>query len=55
MTQALGYAVYRAKSEGREIDADLSASLTAALASHEAEVASLEQKLGEKPETRKAD
>ena len=53
--QALGYAVYRAKSEGREIDADLSASLTAALASHEAEVASLEQKLGEKPETRKAD
>lgn len=53
--QALGYAVYRAKSEGREIDADLYASLTATLASHEAEVTSLEQKLGDKPETRNAD
>ena len=53
--QALGYAVYRAKIEGREIDADLYTSLTATLASHEAEAASLEQKLGEKPETRNAD
>jgi hypothetical protein len=53
--QALGYAVYRAKIEGREIDADLYASLTATLASHEAEVASLEQKLGDKPETRNAE
>jgi hypothetical protein len=52
--QALGYAVYRAKVDGREIDADLYASLTATLASHEAEVASLEQKLGETPETRSA-
>lgn len=53
--QALGYAVYRATIEGREIDADLYASLTATLTSHEAEVASLEQRLGDKPETRNAD
>ena len=45
--QALGYAVYRARVEGREIDADLYASLSATLASHEAEVTSLEAKLGE--------
>ena len=43
--QALGYAVHRAKAEGREIDADLYASLTATLSAHEAEVASLEGKL----------
>ena len=53
--QALGYAVYRAKVDGREIDADLYASLTATLAAHEAEVASLEQKLGEQSETRNVD
>ena len=34
--QALGYAVYRAKVDGREIDADLYASLTATLSAHEA-------------------
>ena len=45
--QTLGYAVYRARVEGREIDADLYASLSATLASHEAEVSSLEAKLGE--------
>ena len=45
--QALGYAVYRARVEGREIDVDLYASLSATLAAHEAEVASLEAKLGE--------
>ena len=45
--QALGYALYRAKHEGREIDADLLASLTATLSAHEAEVASLEGKLAE--------
>ena len=45
--QALGYAVYRARVEGREIDSDLYASLSATLASHEAEVTSLEAKLGE--------
>ncbi|HJU68063.1 MAG TPA: hypothetical protein VJ650_07405 [Gemmatimonadaceae bacterium] len=45
--QALGYAVYRANLEGRNIDADLLASLTATLSAHEAEVASLEAKLVE--------
>lgn len=53
--QALGYAVYRAKVEGREMDADLHASLTAALAAHEAEVASLEAKLVEERGSRNAD
>jgi hypothetical protein len=45
--QALGYAVYRARVEGREIEAELYASLSATLAAHEAEAASLEVKLGE--------
>src|SRR5688500_20362067 len=45
--QALGYAMYRAKVEGREIDADLYASLTATLSAQEAEVTSLEAKLTE--------
>ena len=51
--QALGYAVFRARTEGREIDADLYASLSATLTAHEAEVASLEAKLAaaEKPAT----
>jgi hypothetical protein len=52
--QALGYAVYRAKVGGREIEPDLYASLSATLAAHEAEVASLEAKLGEPAETRGA-
>jgi hypothetical protein len=43
--QALGYAVYRARQEGREIDPELYTSLSATLASHEAEVAALEAKL----------
>ena len=45
--QALGYAVYRARVEGREIDGDLYASLSATLTAHEAEVTSLEAKLSE--------
>ena len=45
--QALGYAVYRARVEGRELDTELYASLSATLSSHEAEVASLEAKLRE--------
>ena len=51
--QALGYAVFRARTEGREIEAELYASLSATLAAHEAEVASLEAKLSEaeKPAT----
>jgi hypothetical protein len=45
--QALGYAIYRARLEGREIEADLSASLNATLAAHEAEIASLEARLSD--------
>lgn len=46
--QALGYAVYRARQEGREIDPELYTSLSATLTSHEAEVAALEAKLNER-------
>lgn len=45
--QALGYAVYRARQEGREIDPELYTSLSATLTSHESEVAALEAKLNE--------
>ena len=45
--QALGYAVYRARTEGRDIEGDLYASLSATLAAHEAEVTALEAKLRE--------
>jgi hypothetical protein len=45
--QALGYAVYRARLEGREVESELDASLSATLAAHEAEIASLEAKLSE--------
>lgn len=53
--QALGYALYHARLDGREIEADLYASLSATLAAHEAEVASLEGKLAEGRETRNAE
>ena len=43
--QALGYAVYRAKQSGGELDAETYARLTATLATHEAEAARLEQQL----------
>ena len=42
--QALGYAVYRARAEGREIEPELYTSLSATLAAHEAELATLEGK-----------
>lgn len=42
--QALGYAVYRARQKGGEIDADSYARLSSTLASHEAEAARLEDK-----------
>jgi hypothetical protein len=45
--QALGYAMYRARADGGDIAPDLYASLSATLAAHEAEVASLEAKLKE--------
>jgi hypothetical protein len=43
--QALGYAVYRAKQSGADLDAETYARLTATLATHETEAARLEQQL----------
>jgi hypothetical protein len=43
--QAFGYAVYRAKQSGSELDAETSARLMATLATHEAEASRLEQEL----------
>ncbi|MGH7625137.1 MAG: hypothetical protein ACREOJ_07460 [Gemmatimonadaceae bacterium] len=43
--QALGYAVYRARQTGGDIDADTYARLSSTLAGHEAEAAGLEQRL----------
>ena len=45
--QALGYAVYRAKQSGGEIDPESYARLSATLATHEAEASKLEQQLRE--------
>ena len=43
--QAFGYAVYRAKQSGTDLDPETYARLTATLATHEAEAARLEQQL----------
>ena len=43
--QTLGYAVYRARAAGGELDADSYARLAAALSAHEAEVKRLEDQL----------
>jgi len=43
--QALGYAVYRARQKGGDLDADTYARLSSTLAAHEAEAAGLEQRL----------
>jgi hypothetical protein len=43
--QALGYAVYRARQSGNELDAETYARLSATLATHETEAARLEQQL----------
>jgi hypothetical protein len=43
--QTLGYAVYRARQHGRELDPDTYARLSSALAGHEAEAARLEERL----------
>ena len=45
--QTLGYAVYRARAAGGELDADSYARLGAALAAHEAEASRLESQLAE--------
>jgi hypothetical protein len=43
--QAIGYAVYRARQRGQEVDADVYARLSSTLASHEAEAARLEEQI----------
>ena len=43
--QAFGYAVYRAKQSGQDLDAETYARLTATLSTHETEAARLEQQL----------
>ena len=43
--QAFGYAVYRAKQSGQDLDPETYARLTATLATHEEEAARLEQQL----------
>ncbi|HLV25716.1 MAG TPA: hypothetical protein VKZ41_05360 [Gemmatimonadales bacterium] len=43
--QALGYAVYRARKENRELEADVYARLSSTLAAHEAEAERLDSEL----------
>ena len=45
--QALGYAVYRARQQGQELDSDTYARLSSTLAAHEAEAAGFEARLAE--------
>ena len=51
--QALGYAVFRAKQSGGEIDADTYTRLAATLATHDAEAARYEQELDQKRRERR--
>jgi hypothetical protein len=51
--QALGYAIYRARQEGKEVDTDTYARLSSTLAGHEADVSRLEAKLDELVQRRK--
>ena len=53
--QALGYAVYRARSAGQELDADSYARLSGALGAHEADVARLEASIRESADRARAD
>ena len=53
--QALGYAVFRAKQVGGELDADTYARLSATLATHEAEAAKYEGELDRKRRESAAD
>ena len=43
--QALGYATYRARQKGQELDADTYARLSSTIAAHEAEAARLDERL----------
>lgn len=57
--QALGYAVYRAKQSGADLDPESYARLSATLATHETEASRLEQQLRDigaaKPESQSAE
>ena len=56
--QALGYAVYRARKDGGDLDADRYTRLSSAIAGHEADAARYEQQmqdLGVKPDAAPAD
>ncbi len=52
--QALGYAVYRARQQGRELEADSYARLSSTLAGHEAEAKRQEERLAAAVAERKA-
>lgn len=43
--QALGYALYRARQEGRDLDAETYSRLSSTLAAHEADAARLEERM----------
>ena len=53
--QALGYAVYRARQQNQEVDADTYARLSSTLAAHEAEASRYEAQLAEVAEKKKAE
>ncbi len=53
--QALGYAVYRARQENRELEADVYARLSSTLAAHEAEAERLEAELREAQGSRRSE
>lgn len=52
--QAIGWAVYRARQRGQELDADTYARLSSTLAAHEAEAARLDQQLETMAEERRS-
>ena len=52
--QAIGYAVYRAKLEGQEVDNDTYSRLSASLGAHEAEIARQEAELKRLRDARQA-
>ena len=52
--QALGYAVFRARQAGQDIDAETYSRLSGELAGHEAEVTRLEARIAEAADRRRA-
>ena len=52
--QALGYAVYRARRNGQELDSDTYARLSSTLAAHETEAAGYEARLSELSDSRRS-